>query len=340
MQWLQTNVYGLCVEERVEDIVQSSVKALVVSTSYYPSIPIANRIHPLHLGVVFCDVYADLKKQRIGYAKGTTENAMLKLALNGTFGDTNNQYSVFYDPQYCMAVTINGQLLLCLLADYLMDIPSLEIIQVNTDGVTVRIHRSQRDNLKVVLDWWQAHTCLDLEEAVYSRFMVRDVNNYLAVYEGSGKLKRKGAYEWKRAENGGDLGWHKNHSALVIPMAAEAALVEGIPVRDFILNHDDLFDFMLRAKVPRTSRLLIRNGPADRQIQNISRYYVSKSGGSLIKVMPPLPKNPDKEREIGIDVGWLVTECNDIRQADSLNINMEYYIKEAEKLVLPLLGGK
>lgn len=298
--------------------------------SYYPSIPIANRIYPQHLGEPFCDVYADLKKQRIGYAKGTTENAMLKLALNGTFGDTNNHFSVFFDSQYCMAVTINGQLLLCLLADYLMDVPGLEIIQVNTDGVTVRYPRSQTANVKAVLDWWQAHTCLDLEEAVYSQFMVRDVNSYIAVYEGSGKLKRKGAYEY-------ELGWHQNHSALVIPKAAEAALVEGIPVRDFILNHDDLHDFMLRAKVPRSSRLILRQGHIDQQIQNISRYYISKSGGSLVKVMPPLPKNPGKEREIGIDVGWMVRECNDITTVDSLDINMEYYIKEAEKLVLPLI---
>lgn len=302
-------------------------------TSYYPSIPIVNRIYPAHLGEAFCDVYSDLKTQRVGYAKGTTENGMLKLALNGTFGDTNNKYSVFYDPQYCMSVTINGQLMLCLLADYLLDVPGLQIIQVNTDGVTIRYPREQVASLRAVLDWWQAHTCLDLEEAVYSRFFVANVNNYIAEYEESGKLKRKGAYEYK-------MQWHQNHSALVIPMAAEAALIEGIPVRDFILNHDNLHDFMLRAKVPRSSRLILRQGPIDTQLQNISRYYISKSGGSLVKVMPPLPKNPDKWREIGIDVGWTVRECNDINQADGLDINMEYYIKEAEKLVLPLTGGQ
>lgn len=305
-------------------------------TSFYPSIAIVNRLYPEHLGEAFCDVYADLKKQRVAYAKGTTENAMLKLALNGTFGDTNNQYSPFFDPQYCMAITINGQLLLCLLADYLMDIPGLQMIQVNTDGVTVRLPRCQRDHLKVITDWWQTHTCLDLEEALYSRFFVRDVNNYIGEDAKSGKLKRKGAYEWKRVEQGGSLGWHQNHSAIVIPLAAEACLIEGIPVRDFILNHDDIYDFMLRAKVPRNSRLLIRNGYVDTPVQNVCRFYVSKTGGSLVKVMPPLPKRPDKEREIGIAVGWKVRECNDISKAVGQDIDFEYYISEAEKLVNPV----
>jgi len=52
---------------------------------------------------------------------------MLKLALNGTFGDSNNIYSVFYDPQFTMAITVNGQLMLCMLAERLMTIPGLAL---------------------------------------------------------------------------------------------------------------------------------------------------------------------------------------------------------------------
>lgn len=152
-------------------------------TSYYPSLAIVNRIYPQHLGEAFCDIYADVKKQRVNYPKGSPENSMLKLALNGVFGDSNNVYGPFYDPQYCMAITINGQLLLCLLADYLMDIPGLQMIQVNTDGVTVRCPRSRTGDLKVVCDWWQAHTLLDLEFAYYSKMCILNVNNYLAIYE-------------------------------------------------------------------------------------------------------------------------------------------------------------
>lgn len=304
-------------------------------SSYYPNLGIVNRIYPQHLGEKFCDIYKDVYEQRKCYAKDAPENAMLKLALNGVYGDSNNVYSPFYDPQYTMAITINGQLLLCLLADYLMDIPELQMIQINTDGLTIRIPRYRRDDVKRITDWWQAHTCLELEEATYSSMHVRDVNSYIGVGT-DGKLKRKGAYEYniKKPGTKGNLGWHQNHSALIIPMAAEAALVRGESVRDFITGHGELFDFMLRTKVPRSSRLML----GERQVQNITRYYVARQGGALTKIMPPLAKAPDKERRIGIAVGWLCAECNDMRSADRENINFEYYIQEAEKLVKPLLS--
>lgn len=304
-------------------------------TSFYPSLGIVNKVYPLHLGPDFPLIYGEIKEERLTHPKGTPENAALKEALNVAYGKSNSVYSPFMDSYYTMAITINGQLLLCLLADYLMDIPGLKLIQVNTDGITFRYPRSQSANLKVVTEWWQAHTCLDLEDAVYSRMFIRDVNSYIAEYEG-GKLKRKGAYEWKSVEFGGTLGWHQNHSELIVAKAAEACLVEGIPVRDFILNHDDIFDFMILAKVPRNSRLLIRKDGVDTPCQNVCRYYVSKTGGALVKVMPPLPKKPDKWREIGIAVGWKVRECNDISRAVGQDIDMEYYIQEAEKLVNPV----
>src|SRR5690606_19063505 len=55
--------------------------------SMYPNIAIANRVFPEHLSERFCDIYGDLYEQRKSYKKGTAENAMLKLALNGVYGD-------------------------------------------------------------------------------------------------------------------------------------------------------------------------------------------------------------------------------------------------------------
>jgi hypothetical protein len=157
--------------------------------------------------------------------------------------------------------------------------------------------------------------------------MIRDVNSYIGEYP-DGKLKLKGAYAY-------DLGWHQNHSALVIPRAAEAVLVHGADLREFIYNHDDPMDFLLRTKVPRSSHLLSRTSEGDQTLQNITRYYISNSGGALIKVMPPLKRKPGQWREIGINVGWLTTECNEW-DGFMFDINYEYYIKEAEKLINPL----
>ena len=316
-------------------LVQSDDNHVVIDldvTSYYPSLAIANRIFPQHLGETFCDIYGDLKSQRVNFAKGTAENAMLKLALNGVYGDSNNRYSPFYDPAYTMAITINGQLLLCMLAEKLMQHPDIEMIQINTDGLTVRVLKGAAlGYLNECKVWWQALTRLDLEDASYSRMFIRDVNNYIAE-SIDGKLKRKGAYEYDRE-------WHQNQSALVIPKAAEAHLVHGVDAEHFIRHHEDAFDFMLRTKVPRTSHLEW----GDTRVQNVTRYYVAKNGHPLTKVMPALAKNIAKgnaaPRRFSVEKGWVVDVCNNVDDFNGTNINYDYYIKETMKLIDPIMRG-
>lgn len=294
--------------------------------SYYPNLAISNRIYPAHLSENFCDIYQDVYMQRKSYAKGTPENAMMKLALNGVYGDSNSKFSPFYDPRYTMAITINGQLSLCMLAEDLFKIEGLEMLQINTDGLTVRLPRNRKHELDSKAKHWEEITKLELEEAIYTKMCIRDVNNYLAVGE-DGKVKRKGSYEYD------GLGWHQNQSSLVIPKAAEHALIKGGDVEQFIRKHTDKFDFMLRTKVPRSSRLVTIDEDGEETLQqNICRYYISKEGEKLVKIMPPLPKDPEKERYIGIDKEWNIKTCNNVKDF-RWDIDYDYYIAEAKKLV-------
>jgi hypothetical protein len=310
-------------------VVYSNEEYLVIDadvSSMYPNIAISNRIYPEHLTAKFCDIYENVYEQRKQYAKGTPENALFKLALNGVYGDSNNQYSPFYDPKYTMMVTINGQLSLCLLAERLMDIEGLSIIQVNTDGVTVKLPRNKRDQYDTICGQWQKDVKLELEFAEYKAMYIRDVNNYIALYSNS-KVKRKGAYEYE------NLGWHQNHSAKIIPMAAEAAMVHGKDVSTFICSHENKWDFLLRTKVNRDSRLIMVNNDGTETLQqNICRYYPSKRGGKLIKIMPPLEKGKE-ERRLSIDKDWNVKTCNNILDF-KWDIDYAYYIEETKKLII------
>jgi DNA polymerase elongation subunit (family B) len=99
------------------------------------------------------------------------------------YGDSNNKYSPFYDPQYTMTITINGQLTLCLLAEKLMEIEGLQVLQVNTDGITVKMPRNKHDEYINVCDAWQRQVGLQLEFATYTKMCIKDCNNYIAVYE-------------------------------------------------------------------------------------------------------------------------------------------------------------
>jgi hypothetical protein len=51
-------------------------------------------------------------------------------------------------------------------------------------------------------------------------------------------------------------------------------------------------------------------------------------------------KNRSKhgKREMGICVGWRVTDCSNVANFDRSLIDYDYYVQEAEKLVKPLLG--
>lgn len=311
-------------------------------TSLYPSIAIVNEVFPKHLTKKFCAVYAQLKADRVSYKKGTPENAMLKLALNGVYGDSNNQFSVFYDPQYTMTITINGQLMLCMLAEAFMEVESLKLIQINTDGITIKVRRDKIDEVEAKCKEWMQKTRLDLERADYSKMFIRDVNNYIGKYvtkEGEKtKVKCKGAYEWSSLyrpnhPEPASITWHKNHSAMVVQQAVEAHLIEGKDIAEFIRSHKDPFDFMLRVKVPKTSRLMW----GDQQIQNTTRYYISTDGHQMVKVMAPLAKNPDKERPIKVHDGYKVTPMNIIGEVK--NIDYDWYIEEANKLIRPLYEG-
>ena len=311
------------------EVVESDDEHVIIDldvTSYYPNLAITNGFHPAHLGKEFVSIYKHLFEQRKQYPKKSAESAMLKLALNGVYGDSNNQFSVFYDPLYTMTITLNGQLLLCLLAEGLMTIPGLRLIQVNTDGLTVRVPRNMKVMVDMVRAAWQERTGLNLEEVVYKRMFIRDCNNYIAIYEDGG-TKRKGAYEWK-------VGWHQNAGGLVIPKVAEKVLVEGAPIRQTVRQWPDIMDFMLRTKVPRSSYLAIEWGDQQpQQLQNTTRYYVAEGGGRLFKWMPPL-KGKQEWRKIGVESGWGVQPCNDIRDAGRLPIDFDYYIREVEKLCL------
>jgi hypothetical protein len=328
-----TFVFGLGgIHGSVEsEVIESDAEHVIVDldvTSYYPNLAITNGFHPAHLGKDFVAIYKHLFEQRKQYPKKSAESAMLKLALNGVYGDSNNQFSVFYDPLFTMSITLNGQLLLCLLAEGLLTIPGLRLIQVNTDGLTVRVPRSHKIMVDLARMAWQERTGLNLEEAVYKAMMIRDVNNYIGVFNDGG-TKRKGAYEH-------DMEWHQNAGGLVIAKVAEKVLVEGAPIRQTVQQWPDIMDFMLRTKVPRSSYLAIEwDGQPPQQLQNITRYYIAEGGGRLFKWMPPL-KGKTEWRKIGVESGWGVQPCSDIREAGKLPVDFDYYIREVEKLCLAL----
>jgi len=366
-------IHGSISKQLVRSTNQLQIRDIDVA-SLYPSIAVVNNLTPAHLGEHFAREFNQLLIDRRTHKKGTVENASLKLAANGTYGNSNSKFSVFYDPKFTMSITINGQLLLCMLAEWLVDIPTFQFVQINTDGITYRIDRDYEPEAARICKMWEEYTHLVLEGADYSRMWIRDVNNYVAETP-DGKLKQKGAY-WhpdplnfaESISTAGPPAWHKDFNPTVVTRAAVAAMTQGIEPEAFMRAQHDPFEFVCRVKVDRASKLIW----GGKQVQSTSRYFVARNGHTMKKISPPKDpatlghfkrankltdayfnsviaeigldvwderihtKNKSRVtiRETAIQAGQQLVVCNDIDDFDFTNLNLDWYVNEAKKLII------
>ena len=151
-------------------------------TAFYPSLAIANKFYPEHLGIEFINAFVTILNRRKKYKKGTSLNKALKESANASYGKSNSEFSVFYDPKYTMTTTISGQLSLAMLIEDLLDVEGLRVIQVNTDGLTYIVPKTHIPITRMMVEQWEVITGLEMEENLYKRMIIRDVNNYIAEY--------------------------------------------------------------------------------------------------------------------------------------------------------------
>ena len=179
----------------------------------------------------------------------------------------------------------------------------------------------------------------------------------------------KGAYEI-------DRDYHKNHSKRVVAIAASNYFINNIEphitLKEHLKGNDysfaknyGIYDFCIGSKMNGKNRLYEREikgvNIIDTKLGKVNRYYVSKSGNQLIKILPPLEKNfitqtdkfkeknpnqmnifdiiedeiliEPKNRETNIEAGWKCTLFNKFIRKDVYNISYNYYINEVNKLI-------
>lgn len=211
-------------------------------TSYYPSLMINQGMYPPNVGPIFLSVFKRLYDRRIAAKRAGDKKTAetLKIVLNGTFGKTGERggYSVVYYPEMMIQVTVTGQLSLLLLIE-MFEMNGIQVISANTDGVTVKCHRSKLDLKQQIIDQWQATTGLELESTPYKAVYSRDINNYLAI-KPDGSAKAVGAY---RATLGiYPLKW--NPTCDVCAEAVIKFLATGAPIEQSIRQEKDFRKFV------------------------------------------------------------------------------------------------
>lgn len=301
--------------------------------SFYPNIAIVNSLHPKHLSESFVKLYKKLYEERKLIPKSDPWNLAKKLSLNAIFGKSNSKYSYLYDTGFTLGITINGQLLLSILAEQLARCS--RIIQVNTDGVTVMVHKSQRHLVEKVIKWWEKLTKLSLETAEYKQMAITDVNNYHAMYK-DGSVKRKGRYTiYADYSNPKTKEYYKNPSALAISEALNNFYINRTPVNDTIYDIKNIHEFLIGYKKKSNFKFLLAKAKENGYIElktnsdRVVRYYVANNGSSIYKItdkdgLTTLAK--DLTLELAQNV--ISTDVNKYK-----NLNKEWYIDEAQKMI-------
>lgn len=214
------------------EIVEEDEDHIIVDldvSSYYPNLSIRNKFFPKHLSEEFCVLYEEKYNERQLIPKSNPQNTSIKLLLNSIYGKSGDIYSFVYDRNFMMSITVNGQLLLSMLTEKMSLINGVTVFYANTDGITLKIHKSKKKEVYAVWKWFESFTKLKLEHAVYKKMILRDVNNYISILEG-GKVKLKGAFEV-------DVDYHKNRSQRIVPIAVRRYFVHGVPVEETITQH-------------------------------------------------------------------------------------------------------
>lgn len=303
--------------------------------SYYPNLSIKNRFYPSHLGEVFCDILEGLYNKRVeakavkpATPQSKALDAGIKKGLNSVYGKSGDMFSFLYDPSFQMRTAVNGQLLLMMLAERMVDI-GLTILQANTDGITIMGGRSLEPQMREIYHEWEELTMLELEEVQYKSMWLRDVNNYMAVGV-DGKVKLKGIFEIDKMD-GPILGYHKDWSMRVVPLAVREYLVNGVPVEETVHQCEDMLMFACATRSRGGDSMYLQSGlePAEK-LQKTFRYYYSKrnKGGKFL--IKELSNNLKKST---LAYRRSVTEMRETLREVPEDLDHQFYIGKAKELI-------
>lgn len=297
------------------------------AASLYPTLLIEWGLIPKHLGKEFLMTYSNIKKERIEakHNGNKLKDKTLKLALNAVTGLMQSQHSWLYSPEDVMRIRMNGQLILLMLAERLIDSTGCRVIQYNTDGIYAILKKNKYDLYKKTKSEFEKISRLVFEEDQYEKFIQYAVNDYIAIKKGYSETKDQDFIETKGMFiNKPVLG--RGLNCLIIPKALIKYFADGIPVETTIKECEDIHEFISYQKIGKQFTVDIGT---KQNINHINRFYYSTDGDYLIK------RDEDTGKQIKVNSNYGVTLMNVIPKNCELpkNINYQYYIGQCKKII-------
>ena len=289
------------------------------ANSLYPSLIIQYEFVPPHLNKkAFLKPYTKYYYERLEAkaAKRKLEAETKKLTLNSASGNYQNEYSWLYSPFAVMQIRINGQLLLLMLSEKLMQIGA-KIKQLNTDGVLYLIKKDKLEEVNKVIKDFEEFSKLTFATEQFDNFYQLAVNDYFGKQGES--IKEKGCFITEVKQG-------KGLTPKIIPKAVEKYFLEGIKPEDFIKQHTDIKDFLMSEKTGKQWTVEYNNIKQ----QRTNRFYASTDGYFLYKWKM---ENGVKKYQNMLTASGVTLLNNFDKIKENPKINYRYYINEANKII-------
>lgn len=271
--------------------------------------------------------------------KHATAAACLKIVANaGIFGKMGSEKSFLCDKKAMYQVTINGQLFLLMLIEKL-ELAGIHVISANTDGIVTIVPRELEQTADDICHWWEKHLALELEFTYYTKYVTEGVNSYLTIKRG-GSSKFKGRMNPKMFLE--DLS--KGYNSPIVAKCVTEYFINGTPVMETLRNAKSILDFCRTQNVNHKYRLefthVIDGKIVTDIVQRNTRFYISSTGGTLMKVesMGWNEYNEEQVKKSSLCAGQRVSICNTVDDTDisELNVNYLYYYNEAMAIIEPI----
>lgn len=205
--------------------------------SLYPNIMVQYNF--ISRGVPNPKRYVELLETRLRLkALHDSREKSYKISLNGSYGQMKYPSSPLYDPMMANNVCVTGQLIALDLIEKLE--PFGQILNSNTDGVLIKVNSlEQKQEVERVCREVSERVRIPIDVDEYKRFIVKDVNNYIAVMP-NGKIKAKGSYV--KVQN------PLEYSTNIINHSIREYFIHGVPVSKTVNECDKIMEFQMITK--------------------------------------------------------------------------------------------
>jgi hypothetical protein len=251
-----------------------------------------------------------IKAKKDGDKETASINKTLLVAIFGKYGLD----SWTLDLKALYSVTVNGQMLLLMLAERL-ELLNIPILSANTDGIVAKVPIDKYELYTKTCTEFSKEIGISGEFTEYIKYVRTNVNNYITL-KANGEAKAKGEFV-------SSIEIDKGYKYPVVAKVLQEFYINDNTNIDEVIRQYDILDYCISIKVGgqfKTELHTIKDGKLDIEIlQKSNRYFISNQGGVILK------RNLETNALTNIVKGKYVTVFNRLVIKDDYNINYTWY---------------